>query len=85
MVAAYHIWIGRVSGGIDVFLLISSFLLMQTFMRRIDNSRHIELVGYWLKAFKRLLPPAIVTILFTVIAVQAFFPAERIRGVLREA
>lgn len=85
MVAAYHIWIGRVSGGIDVFLLISSFLLMQTFMRRIDNSRHIALVGYWLKAFKRLLPPAIVTILFTVIAVQAFFPAERIRGVLREA
>ena len=85
MVAVYHIWVGRVSGGIDVFLLISSFLLMQTFMRRVERDSGIGLVEYWLKAFKRLLPPAVVTILGTVIAVEAFFPPERIRGALSEA
>lgn len=85
MVASYHIWIGRVSGGIDIFLLISSYLLMQTFLRRMDNGRKLDVVGYWLKAFRRLLPPAVITILASVGVAYAFFAPELIREVLRQA
>lgn len=85
MVATYHIWIGRVSGGIDIFLLISSFLLMQTFLRRISNKRPLDIIGYWLKAFRRLLPPAVITILATLGAAYAFFDPEFIREMLRQA
>lgn len=30
MVATFHIWFGRVSGGVDVFLLISTYLLTRS-------------------------------------------------------
>lgn len=85
MVACYHIWIGRVSGGIDIFLLISSFLLMQTFLRRLDTGRPLGVPDYWLRAFRRLLPPAVITILGTFAAVYAFFPPERIREVINQS
>lgn len=58
---------------------------MQTFLRRIDNGRKLDVVGYWLKAFRRLLPPAVITILASVGAAYAFFAPEVIREVLRQA
>lgn len=84
MVAVYHVWFGRVSGGIDIFLLISSFLLMQTFLRRIDNARPLDLIGYWLKAFRRLIVPAVVTILGTLLLVYLFFPRSQLREIFRQ-
>ena len=39
MVAAYHIWLGRVSGGVDVFLLISAFLLTLSFTRKLESRK----------------------------------------------
>src|ERR687890_24314 len=35
MVVLYHVWLGRVSGGVDVFLLISSFLLTLSFVGKV--------------------------------------------------
>ncbi|MDN6330813.1 MAG: acyltransferase, partial [Brachybacterium sp.] len=37
LVVLYHIWFDRVSGGVDVFLFISAFLLVGTFLRRADR------------------------------------------------
>lgn len=85
MVVVYHVWIGRVSGGIDIFLLISSYLLMQTFLRRIDRGGPLNVVQYCLKAFRRLMPPAVITILATLALVFFFYPPERLRGALAEA
>lgn len=56
LVAAYHIWFGRVSGGVDVFLFISAFLLTGTFLRRMEAGRPVAVAHYWLRTFKRLLP-----------------------------
>ncbi len=85
MVVVYHTWIGRVSGGIDIFLLISSYLLMQTFLRRIDRNGPLNVVQYCLKAFRRLLPPAVITILGTLGLAYFFYPPERFRPALSEA
>lgn len=85
MVACYHIWFGRVSGGIDIFLLISSFLLMQTFLRRIDAGRDLNLVGYWVRAFRRLVFPAVVTILGTLVLVFTCYSSWRWRASLADA
>ena len=85
LVVIYHIWFGRVSGGIDIFLLISSFLLMQTFLRRIDYGKPLDLIGYWLKAFRRLVPPAAITIVTTLLLMYVFLPESRWREILRQA
>ncbi|MCT1775960.1 acyltransferase family protein [Brachybacterium sp. p3-SID957] len=74
LVAVYHIWLGRVSGGVDVFLFLSAFFLTGTFVRRLDAGRPLAVPRYWLHTFKRLLPPAAVTILATLAATWWLLP-----------
>jgi peptidoglycan/LPS O-acetylase OafA/YrhL len=85
MVAAYHIWLGRVSGGVDVFLLISAFLLTLSFTRKLENRRPLRLLKHWLHVFKRLLPAVVVVLLGVLTATWVFIPQSRWPDVLAEA
>ncbi|MFJ5954801.1 acyltransferase family protein [Paenarthrobacter sp. NPDC092416] len=85
MVAAYHIWLGRVSGGVDVFLLISAFLLTLSFTRKVESGKPLRLVGHWLHVFKRLLPAVVVVLLAVLTATWALIPQSRWPNVLAEA
>lgn len=62
MVVAYHVWFGRISGGVDIFLLISAFLLTGQFTRKLEAGRPLDLLKYWVHLFKRLLPLIAVTL-----------------------
>lgn len=77
LVVLYHVWFDRVSGGIDVFLFLSSFLLVGTFLRRVDAGRPTAPFAYWGRTFKRLLPPAAVVVLATLAGVGLVLPPER--------
>ncbi|UQN28113.1 acyltransferase family protein [Brachybacterium kimchii] len=85
LVAVYHIWFGRVSGGVDVFLFISAFLLTGSFARRLESGRPLAVPRYWLKTFKRLLPPAVVTILGSLILAFTVLPPTIWATVQRQA
>lgn len=85
MVATYHIWLGRVSGGVDVFLLISAFLLTLSFTRKLEGGRPLRLLQHWLHVFKRLLPAVVVVLLGVLTATWAFVPQSRWPDVLAEA
>ena len=65
LVVIYHVWVGKVSGGVDVFLFISAFLLSLSFMRKINEGKSLKLLNYWTHVFTRLLPAASVVILLT--------------------
>ena len=78
LVVIYHVFMSRVSGGVDIFLLISAFFMTLSFVRRIEGGRPLGLGRYWLHTFKRLLPLATLTILLTFAALWAFFPATQI-------
>jgi peptidoglycan/LPS O-acetylase OafA/YrhL len=81
MVVVYHVWLGRVSGGVDVFLLVSAFLLTLTFTRRLEAGRPLALRAYWLGLLKRLLPPAVVVLLSVLAATAVVVPSSRWRSV----
>ncbi|UEJ84180.1 acyltransferase family protein [Brachybacterium halotolerans subsp. kimchii] len=85
LVAVYHIWFGRVSGGVDVFLFISAFLLTGSFARRLESGRPLAVPRYWLKTFKRLLPPAVVTILGSLVLAFTVLPPTIWATVQRQA
>ena len=68
LVVLYHVWFGKVSGGVDVFLFISAFLLSLSFMRKINEGKPLNLFSYWMHVFQRLLPVATVVIACTTIA-----------------
>ena len=56
LVVVYHVWVGKVSGGVDVFLFISAFLLSLSFMRKINEGKPLNLLNYWTHVFTRRHP-----------------------------
>ncbi|WP_257879691.1 acyltransferase family protein [Kocuria flava] len=74
LVVVYHVFLDRVSGGVDIFLLISAFFLTLSFVRKLEAGRPLALGRYWLHVFKRLLPLAVLTILVTLVLVALFYP-----------
>ena len=85
LVAVYHVWLGRVSGGVDVFLFLSAFFLTGTFVRRLESGRPLGIPRYWLHTFKRLLPPAAVTILLVLGAAAIFLPPSQWATTMQQA
>ncbi|KJL28406.1 acyltransferase family protein [Microbacterium oxydans] len=74
LVVVYHVWLGRVSGGVDVFLMISAFLLTGSLARRAVVGTPLALPQFWNRRFRRLLPAAAVTLLAVLGAAAVFFP-----------
>lgn len=85
MVVTYHVWLGRVSGGVDIFLLISAFLLTLSFVRKVEGGKPLRLVSHWLHLFKRLIPAAVVVILGVLAGTWLVIPQSRWPDVLNEA
>ncbi len=74
LVVVYHVFVGRVSGGVDIFLFISAFFMTLSFVRKIEGGRPLGLGRYWLHTFKRLLPLATLVILGTFLLLWLFYP-----------
>lgn len=77
LVVVYHVWLDRVSGGVDVFLFLSAFLLTGTFLKVADRGEAPRPLAYWARTFKRLLPPAVVVVLGSLAGVLTLLEADR--------
>lgn len=84
MVVAYHVWFNRISGGVDVFLLVSAFLLTGQFARKLESGERFGLIKYWIKLSRRLLPLLVVTLLGTLAASYVFLPQTRWGNILEQ-
>lgn len=71
LIAIYHIWLGRVSGGVDIFFVLSGFLITMSLISKIDHTGELRFWDYLLGLVKRLFPQGLTVIL--VITVLSFF------------
>lgn len=85
LVVMYHVWFGKVSGGVDVFLFISAFLLSLSSLRKIQDGKPLKVVSYWFHVFQRLLPAAATVILATLIAAYFIIAPSRWASLLADA
>ncbi|MEV0295497.1 acyltransferase family protein [Nocardia sp. NPDC050710] len=67
LVVVFHVWMGRVSGGVDVFLVLSGFFFTGMVLRRAEISGSVGL-GQTLRRTGRRLLPALVVVLAAVVA-----------------
>ncbi|CAM4167878.1 acyltransferase family protein [Nocardia ninae] len=67
LVVVFHVWMGRVSGGVDVFLVLSGFFFTAMLLRRIETTDAIGL-GYTVRRTVRRLLPALCLVLAAVLA-----------------
>ena len=85
LVVVYHVWLDRVSGGVDIFLLVSAFLLTGSFARKVEAGGPLQLGRYWLHLFQRLLPSVAVVLLAVLAAARLLLPASDWGGIFRQA
>lgn len=65
LVVAFHLFgDGRVSGGVDVFLVLSGFLATGSLLRRAQR-RELRLGEHYGRTFSRLVPPALLVLVAT--------------------
>ncbi|USK70052.1 acyltransferase family protein [Peribacillus asahii] len=77
LVAVYHIWLNRVSGGVDVFFVISGFLITTSIVSTINRTGEFRFRLYVTKLMKRLLP-SVFFILGIVLVLSWFLLPESI-------
>jgi peptidoglycan/LPS O-acetylase OafA/YrhL len=66
-VVLYHFWPGRFSGGyvgVDVFFVISGFLITAHLMRELTATGTVRLGQFWARRARRLLPASLLVLLF---------------------
>ncbi|SOC37552.1 acyltransferase family protein [Salinicoccus kekensis] len=84
LIAIYHIWLGNVSGGVDVFFVVSGFLITASLLSMYERNGSIDVIGYLLKLGKRLFPTAFAILLFILITSFLFLPQSQWTDTLRE-
>ncbi|MHA6780555.1 acyltransferase family protein [Pseudonocardia saturnea] len=83
LVVVYHVWFGRVSGGVDVFFLITGFLLTGGMLRSTHRAA-VPLLRQWAHTLGRLLPAALVVLLSVVVGAAVVLPESRWMQTVRE-
>jgi peptidoglycan/LPS O-acetylase OafA/YrhL len=72
-VVCYHLGIGWSIGGflgVDLFFVISGFLITTLLLGEHDDTGRIALGSFWVRRFKRLVPPLVVLVAATVAATR---------------
>jgi peptidoglycan/LPS O-acetylase OafA/YrhL len=87
LVLLYHASVPGVTGGyvgVDVFFVLSGFLITGLLVRELDASGTISLAGFYARRVRRLLPAAMLVILATVIASTVVLSPLRAGEVARD-
>ncbi|MFJ6677054.1 acyltransferase family protein [Actinosynnema sp. NPDC091369] len=87
LVVCYHLRPARLPGGfvgVDVFFVISGFLIIGTLTGEIRRTGRVGLLAFYARRIRRLLPAATVVLLAVTAAVLAVLPQSRWPVVLRE-
>ena len=84
LVAAFHLWLGRVSGGVDVFFVISGFLITTTLLGHFRRFGRIRPLYYLGRLARRLLPAALTVLVVVVVASWILLPSFSWARVSRE-
>lgn len=77
MVVIYHLWPTAVPGGyagVDVFFVISGYLITAHLAREVELTGRIDLARFWARRARRLLPASLLVVLVSALATWVFVP-----------
>jgi peptidoglycan/LPS O-acetylase OafA/YrhL len=84
LVLLFHAGVPGVAGGyvgVDVFFVLSGFLITGLIVRELEGTGTVSLVAFYARRARRLLPAAAVALVATVIASAIFLPPLRVPDV----
>src|SRR5215813_12971757 len=77
LVAVFHIWLRRVSGGVDVFFVVSGFLITTGLLSQIERGGGVRFPLFWGRLVKRLAPAAFTVLGAVVVVSVVLLPKAR--------
>ena len=87
-VVLYHAHVPFVTGGyvgVDVFFVISGFLISGQLLRQVEKTGRINFLGFYAGRMRRLLPPLVVVVVATAVAARLWDSIFHVRSVLTDA
>ena len=87
LVVIFHLWPLRLPGGftgVDVFFVISGYLITAHLLREVHRSGSVSLARFWARRVRRLLPASLFVLLVSVIGVLIWVPVTYWQQFLRE-
>src|SRR5215475_7724713 len=82
LVVLYHAGLSRLPGGfvgVDVFFVISGFLITSLLIKELDRTGRISLTRFYARRAKRLLPAAAIVLVVTTVLTALVLPEIRWR------
>ena len=76
-VMVFHLWPNRLTGGyvgVDVFFVISGFLITSHLLGEIDTTGRLRPTRFWARRAKRLVPASTTVLLLTAVGVVIWVP-----------
>jgi peptidoglycan/LPS O-acetylase OafA/YrhL len=87
-VVLYHAGVGVMGGGyvgVDVFFVISGFLITGLLLRELNESRRVSFAGFYARRVRRLLPASVLVLAVTVVASSFVIAPLEMRAVTKDA
>jgi peptidoglycan/LPS O-acetylase OafA/YrhL len=87
-VVLFHAGVAQIPGGfvgVDVFFVISGFLITGLLLKEIDSTGKVRLVAFWARRVRRLVPAAGLMVVVTCVASLALLSPINLREVMTNA
>ena len=87
LVVLYHAHVPGIPGGyvgVDVFFVISGFLITSQILREIDRTGHLSLAAFYGRRMRRLLPAALLVAVTTLVVARFWGPALQLTSTARD-
>ncbi|KOX17749.1 acyltransferase [Nocardiopsis sp. NRRL B-16309] len=84
LIAVYHIWFGTVSGGVDVFLVLTGFLITGSLVRAMERDGRLAFGAFWSKLARRLFPSGAVVLAAVLVGTYLLLPRSRWTDVIAD-
>jgi len=88
LVLAFHAELGPFGGGylgVDVFFVVSGFLITSLLLNELEQTGFLTLPAFWARRARRLLPASSLVIVFTLVAGAMVLDPLAVRDLAREA
>ena len=88
LVVLYHAHVPGITGGyvgVDVFFVISGFLITAHILREVAETGRVALGAFYARRVRRLLPAALVVVLTTLVVARLWGPALQVRSTAWDA
>ncbi|WP_411722484.1 acyltransferase family protein [Mycetocola sp.] len=87
LVVLFHLWPHVLPGGyvgVDVFFVLSGFLITTHLVREVERTGSVSLPGFWARRARRLLPASLTVLLVTTCGIWLVAPAGAVGRFLGE-